>query len=62
MARGQVNTRTAAWERVVLFAGDAILLDVRRLAVTQGQVDQGLVELGDDGKAEAERSPPSGRS
>jgi hypothetical protein len=44
-------------ERVTLRSGETLVLDVRRLAVTDAQVDAGDVDLDDDGKAEAEQLP-----
>lgn len=45
-------TCTIESERIALMADLEVVLDVRRLAVTEAQVAAGLVELDDNGKAE----------
>lgn len=58
------SSRSGPWtyrsgaERVTLHDGDeTVLLDVRRFAVTEAQIEAGLAELDDDGKAEADQLP-----
>lgn len=50
---------TSDAERICLYAenGERLMVDVQRLGVTEAQVEAGLVELDDAGKAEAEQLP-----